>query len=169
VNELAAHLDALPEAAFRAQIRKCCGCDAWVEGMVRERPFRTDRHVFESADTVWHALAKKDWLEAFSAHPRIGERPGANHASTASWSQSEQSGMDTAAASVTEAIAEGNRAYEKKFGHVFLICATGKTADEMLASLRERLTHDAETEVRIAAREHALITRIRLKKLVHPS
>ena len=135
---------------------------------MRERPFRTDRHVFESADQVWHGLSKADWLEAFSAHPRIGDRPAPAHASTAAWSSAEQAGMKAAAASVAEALAEGNRKYEQKFGHVFLICATGKSADEMLRALNERLNHDAETEVRIAAREHALITRIRLKKLVNP-
>ncbi len=135
---------------------------------MRERQYRIDRHVFESADTVWHNLTHKDWLEAFGAHPRIGDRPAPSHGSTAAWSKAEQSGMNTASASVAEALADGNKKYEQKFGHVFLICATGKSADEMLSALTERIAHDAQTELRIAAREHALITRIRLKKLVNP-
>ncbi|MBL8746356.1 MAG: decarboxylase, partial [Phycisphaerae bacterium] len=95
-----------------------------------------------------------------------GDRPAPTHAATSSWSSAEQAGMDRATAQTARAIAEGNRRYEERFGHVFLICATGKTGDEMLHALNERLNNDPDTELRIAAAEQAKITRIRLQKLV---
>jgi len=166
VNRIAAHLDSLTEADAIAALTRCCSSKAWVSAMVRERPFRTDERVFAAADRIWRSLGKSDWLEAFAGHPRIGERAAKAHASTGAWSAKEQSGMDAASAETARALVEGNRAYEDKFGHVFLICATGKSASEMLASLRERMMNPPETELRVAADQHGLITRIRLGKLV---
>jgi len=134
--------------------------------MTAARPFHTDAALFAAADRIWHDLTPKDWREAFLAHPRIGDRPAAAHASTAAWSSREQAGMESATADTARALAEGNRAYEEKFGHVFLICATGKSATDMLIALRERMDNLPEAEIRVAAKEHAQITRIRLGKLV---
>lgn len=164
----AAHLDSLNDAGARSALLRCCGSKAWVEGMMRRRPFRDDNILLQSADQVWNTLSANDWLEAFASHPRIGERPSPSHGSAAAWASAEQSGTSTAAAETARALAQGNTRYESKFGHVFLVCATGKSADEMLEALNIRLNHDAETELRIAAGEQAKITRLRLHKLVQP-
>ena len=163
-SSVAARLDALAEPEARERLRRCCSSTAWVEGVLRGRPFGNDRALFEAAERVWRDLDRDGWLEAFTAHPRIGERERSASA-TAQWSAKEQSGMDTATAATRRALAEGNRLYEKKFGHVFLICATGKSAEEMLAALGRRLENDPETELRAAAEEQRKITRQRLEKL----
>jgi OHCU decarboxylase len=119
-----------------------------------------------AADAVWAGLTPQDWLEAFTAHPRIGERRPTGDPRR--WSAGEQAGAAGADAVVLDALAEGNRAYEQRFGRVFLICATGRSAAEMLADLRQRLGHDPETELRVAAEEQRKITRLRLDKLVRP-
>lgn len=133
--------------------------------MIERRPFGGEEVLFEVADEVWRSLGPEDWLAAIEAHPRIGERE-ARSASRTTWSREEQSGMSTATDEVRGALAEGNRIYEAKFGHLFLICATGRSAEEMLAALRERLENDSATELRIAAEEQRKITRLRLEKLV---
>lgn len=163
-SSVAARLDALSEPGAREALRRCCASGAWVEGMLARRPFGDDRALFETADEVWRGLGPDDWLEAFAAHPRIGERERRD-SPTAEWSGEEQSGVGTAEAATRRALADGNRAYEEKFGHVFLICATGKSAGEMLAALEERLENDPGTELRVAAEEQRKITRLRLEKL----
>lgn len=168
MNEVAVHLDALAEGGARAALHRCCASNAWVDAMLRERPFRSDERLFAAADRIWAGLAPRDWREAFAGHPRIGERAKASHAATANWSTAEQSGMNSAAEETARALAEGNQRYEATFGHVFLICATGKSADEMLRSLNERICNPPEVELRNAAEQQALITRLRLKKLVQP-
>jgi 2-oxo-4-hydroxy-4-carboxy-5-ureidoimidazoline decarboxylase len=123
------------------------------------RPFDSETELMRLADSEWWALDPEDWLQAFAAHPRIGERDGEE------WTAKEQSGMDGAPDLVRRSLEAGNRDYEAKFGHVFLICATGLTGEEMLATLRLRLANDPETELRQAAAEQAKITRLRLEKL----
>jgi OHCU decarboxylase len=132
------------------------------------RPFATTSSLRDTADTVWNGLGREDWLEAFSHHPRIGNTnpTEARHTATAHMSRREQSGMAGASDQVRGAFVELNRQYESKFGHVFLICATGKSADEMLAHLRVRLGNDAATELRNAVAEQAKITGLRLDKLI---
>lgn len=166
MNAVADHLDALSNDEARAALARCCASQAWVTRMLQRRPFGTDERLFLLADQEWNALPAHDWLEAFAGHPRIGERAGVQHAATASWSSKEQAGMDAASAETARDLAEGNRRYEEKFGHVFLICATGKSAAEMLAALRERMNHPPDQEARIAAAEQAKITCLRLRKLV---
>lgn len=126
----------------------------------------------EAAERAWWGLPPADWTEAFGAHPRIGEagNDGGRRRATGApaWPQEEQSGAADATAEARRALAEGNRKYEKRFGHVFLICATGRHAEEMLAELRRRLHNDPAAELRIAAGEQAKITRLRLEKLVTP-
>ena len=141
------------------ELQRVCASERWVSAVASARPYASWDELLETANRAWFGLEASDWLEAFSAHPRIGDRkPG--------WSSQEQSGTRGANEETMRALAEGNREYEQKFGFVFLICATGRSADEMLANLRERLQHDRETELRIAAEEHAKITALRLEKLV---
>ncbi len=165
-----ARLDRLVPAAAEAELRACCGSRRWAEEMARRRPFRTEEALLAAAEEVFSALGRQDWLEAFRAHPRIGSARdvAAQSARTRAWSEAEQAGARAAAADTLAALAEANRAYEERFGHIFIVCATGKTADEMLAACRARLAHDAETELRAAAEEQRKITRIRLQKMLRP-
>jgi len=141
------------------ELRNVCASSRWVETMAEARPFADWDEMIGAANRIWLALDEKDWLEAFAGHPRIGDRkPG--------WSAQEQSGTRNAAEETMRAIAEGNRVYEERFGFVFLICATGKSADEMRAALESRLGHDRGTELRIAAEEQAKIMALRLEKMV---
>ncbi len=130
--------------------------------MIAGRPYADDRALLEAADRAWWELGREDWLQAFSAHPRIGER------SADSWSRWEQAGVDGAGADIRRRLAAGNEAYERRFGHVYLVCATGREAPELLADLETRLTNDPARELRIAATEQAKIIRLRLEKLDNP-
>ena len=161
-ERLAGYLNALSEERARAALGRCCGARHWVDGMLAARPFASDAELLAAAERVWWGLGRADWLEAFAAHPRIGARAEA----MTDWARREQAGANGAAEATLAALAQGNRTYEKRFGHLFLICATGRTADEMLGALRGRLTNDPTTELRIAAEEQAKITRLRLHKLV---
>jgi allantoicase len=147
-------------ALFRGdELKNVCASARWIDGVMTARPFASWDALIDSATRTWLALDQAAWLEAFSAHPRIGERkPG--------WSAQEQSGTRSATEATMAVLAEANRDYEAKFGFVFLICATGRSADEILESLRQRLNNDRQTELRIAAEEQAKITALRLEKLV---
>jgi allantoicase len=141
------------------ELRAVCASSRWVATMAEARPFATWDEMVGAANRIWFALEERDWLEAFEGHPRIGDRkPG--------WSAQEQSGTRGAADETMNAIAAGNRAYEEKFGFVFLICATGRSADEILTNLNARLHNDRETELRNAAEEQAKIMALRLEKMV---
>lgn len=161
-------LDDLPEAEARAALLRCCGSSRWAERMLAKRPFRDRERLFEAASRIWSELSPADWDEAFSHHPRIGEpgRIAAAAASTATWASGEQAGATRSSEEVRAAIAEGNREYEARFGRIYLVCATGKSGEELLAILRSRLGNDPETELRVAAGEQEKITRIRLEKLL---
>jgi allantoicase len=153
-------LDAqLPDAAA-ASLRACCGSSAWVEAMLARRPFGTRDALLAAADEIWTSLDEDDWREAFAVHPRIGER------SSAPWSNAEQSGTAEADPATLQALADGNRAYEERFGHVFLIRAAGRSAAEILAALEERRNHDAKTELEVAAEQQREITALRLGRLL---
>jgi allantoicase len=141
------------------ELRRVCGSSRWVESMLKGRPFASWEALLAAANESWTSLDAKDWLEAFAAHPRIGERK-------AGWSSQEQSGTRAASEETMQRIADGNRAYEEKFGFIYLVCATGRSAGEMLENLTERLTHDRDEELRIAAAEQAKIIALRLEKLV---
>jgi allantoicase len=141
------------------ELRSVCASSRWVATMAEARPFANWEEMVGAANRIWFALDERDWLEAFEGHPRIGDRkPG--------WSAQEQSGTRGAAEETMDAIAAGNRVYEEKFGFVFLICATGKSADEMRAALESRLRNDRATELRNAAEEQAKIMALRLEKMV---
>ncbi|HEU0054537.1 MAG TPA: 2-oxo-4-hydroxy-4-carboxy-5-ureidoimidazoline decarboxylase, partial [Longimicrobium sp.] len=145
-----------------------CGSSRWAKAVAARRPFADEAALFAAADEAWWALEPDDWHEAFRAHPRIGEKKAeaGQTAREAAWSAGEQAGMRGAGDEVAAALAEGNRAYEARFGHIYLVRATGRSAAELLEILRARLGNDAETELRVAAGEQANITRLRLEKLL---
>jgi allantoicase len=156
----ARHLDTLIDHLAFAELRHCCASNEWVQQLVAARPFGSWEKLAEAADRIWLTLGRDAWLEAFSAHPRIGEKKADR------FSTGEQSGTASASAETMSALAEVNREYEAKYGHVYLVCASGRSADEMLAFARERMANTADDELRIAAEEQRKITRLRLLKLV---
>jgi OHCU decarboxylase len=158
---------ASPEIA-ESQFRDCCGSRQWARAMTEARPFADVAALLEKAEQIWRNLNAQDWLEAFAAHPKIGARTAApkQQAQSAEWSRGEQSGTNAAADSVLDALAEANRLYERKFGYIFIVCATGKSAEEMLGICRRRLNNTADSELPVAAEEQRKITEIRLKKLL---
>ncbi len=162
-------LNTLPAEAARGEFLKCCGSTAWAATMIEQRPFQTVESLKQTSEEIWSSLSEQHWLEAFHSHPKIGEQKAA--ATTAkeaqAWSEQEQSGTRDAAAETTAELARLNREYEEKFGFIFIVCATGKTSDEMLALLRERLSNTSERELRIAAAEQAKITDLRFNKLLN--
>jgi allantoicase len=151
-----------------AELLACCGSRAWAGGMADLRPFKGLGDVLDAADAVWRGLVSGEWLEAFRAHPRIGEKKAekAQDERARGWSEKEQSGLSAAAAETLAALAEQNRAYDAKFGHIFIVCASGKSADEMLSLLRSRMSNEATAELQVAAEEQRKITRLRLEKLL---
>jgi len=167
-------LNALGREECVEELRAACGASAWAARLADARPFTNADALFAAADQVFEALGPDDWHEAFRAHPRIGETRAATAATDATdngqaarrWSSEEQSGVRGAEQETLEALAAGNRAYEEKFGHIYLVCATGKSAAEMLAILQERLAHTPDEELGTAAAEQRKITRIRLEKLL---
>lgn len=156
-----------PEEA-RKELLKCCGATRWTEIVERHRPYASFEQLIAKANDVWWSLHESDWLETFRSHPRIGERKAANAVSAQSqqWSAQEQQGVQNAAQQTIEKLAQLNLDYEKKFGFIFIVCATGKSSDEILALLEQRLPNDAATELPIAAAEQAKITELRLRKLL---
>jgi allantoicase len=156
-------LNALDPTAFEREVLACCGSRVWARGMERDRPFADLDAVLASSDATWAHLSADERLEAFAAHPRIGDRGGSV------WSRQEQSEIASADADVLRALEDGNRAYEARFGHVFLINATGRSPAELLDALRARLANEAEAELTEAAEQQRQIARLRLEKLVRPA
>jgi allantoicase len=146
----------------------CCGSKKWVERVVAQRPFADDSALLDFAERAFGSLGRKDWMAIFRSHPAIGAKKAkAKQTATArEWSAGEQSLAQKATPETLAVLAAANEAYEATFGHVFLICATGKSSEQILKSLQERLGHDAETEMRIAGEEQRKITRLRLEKLL---
>ena len=161
-------LDGLPQSEALAAFLRCCGSQRWAERMERGRPYADQRALVDAADRAFAGLSREDWLEAFSHHPRIGYRGAlaARFPATASWSASEQERVANAGEDVLDALLRGNRDYEARFGHIFIVCATGRSAPEMLALLRERLPNEPAAELALAAAEQRKITAIRLGKLL---
>jgi OHCU decarboxylase len=153
-----------PATALDAMIA-CCAARRWAAAMVALRPITGVLDLSEAADRIWATMEESDWMEAFAAHPRIGDRkPAHATAKSAAWSTQEQSSTNEAAEKVLEDLAQGNALYEQRFGFTYIVCATGKSADEMLAILQRRLNSDRATELREAAEQQRQITQIRLGK-----
>jgi 2-oxo-4-hydroxy-4-carboxy-5-ureidoimidazoline decarboxylase len=161
-------LNALDEDAAAGELLRCCGSSRWARRMAAERPFASVDAMVHAADATWSGLDRVDWLEAFAAHPKIGAggAGGAGGADTARWSAEEQGGVSAAADATRLRLAAANREYEARFGYIFIVCATGKTAGAMLELLERRLRNDPGEEIQIAAGEQAKITRLRLAKLL---
>jgi 2-oxo-4-hydroxy-4-carboxy-5-ureidoimidazoline decarboxylase len=160
---------AMAEAA--KEILPCCGSTTWANGMAARRPIPDETALLAVSDETWRNLAKADWMEAFRSHPRIGEtgmgesrtlQPAPVQASA--WAQHEQQSVAAASDAAKIELAKANREYEHRFNHIFIVCATGKSAEEILEILRNRLRNDQETELHAAAEQQRLITHIRLKK-----
>ena len=151
----------------RALLETCCGSTRWVARMLALRPFGTIAALLAAARNEWFSLMPKDWKEAFTHHPRIGDREAlrARFPATHQLSEREQTGMAAASDQIIEALAQGNAAYERRFGYIFIVCASGKSASEMLDLLTARMQNDPVIEIRIAAEEQAKITELRLKQL----
>ncbi|HEX9369334.1 MAG TPA: 2-oxo-4-hydroxy-4-carboxy-5-ureidoimidazoline decarboxylase, partial [Vicinamibacterales bacterium] len=160
-------LNAMDDPEIRAELADVCAAPAWIDRMAASRPFATPAAVLAAADTAAGAVKPDDWREAFGHHPPIGARAAERPQSAAAQTLSahEQSAVQQASPSDLAALAEGNRAYRDRFGYVFIVCATGRTAPEMLAMLRDRLNNDPETELGVAAGEQRRITRLRLERL----
>lgn len=173
-------LDELSQPGALAAFLRSCGSRRWAEAMTHGRPYRDETELSAAAERAFARLDRADWLEAFSHHPRIGERaalaarlpttpsewPPDPRGQAAEWASGEQDGVAGAGVDVLDALLQANREYEARFGHIFIVCASGKSAAEMLALLRERLPNDPEAELEIAAAEQRKITAIRLKKLL---
>jgi OHCU decarboxylase len=163
----------LDEAAAVRELLRCCGSTRWAHAMAAARPFASFDALCRAGDQMWRTLAVDDVLEAFRAHPTIGDtrqtwqagQPDPGNLETA-WSDAEQAGVRRASDDVRERLAAGNRAYEARFGYIFIICAAGRSAEEMLAALETRLHHSTAEELPVAAEEQRQIARLRLAKLV---
>ena len=152
---------------MRAALLKCCNSRAWVDLMLMNFPFKDEQALIDCADKCWIGLKETDYLEAFSGHPKIGdiESLRGKYASTASFAYREQLGTANADEDVLKMLAVGNKSYEKKFGFIFIVCASGKSADEMLSLLQSRMVNDRETELVNASEQQRQIFHIRLKQL----
>ncbi|HZC22871.1 MAG TPA: 2-oxo-4-hydroxy-4-carboxy-5-ureidoimidazoline decarboxylase [Candidatus Binatia bacterium] len=156
----------LPAKQASEEALSCCGSTAWARELAARRPLRDETSLLAASDEIWKSLSERDWVDAFSKHPRIGESkaPAAASAQSASWSAQEQRNVGMAWDALQHELAEANREYEQRFGRVFIVCATGKAAPEILDILRRRLHNDDATELREAAEEQRKITNLRLKK-----
>jgi allantoicase len=157
--------DLATDGLFRS-FHRCCGSDRWAEAMAAAHPFQSRAEMFGVAKHIWWHLDERDWTKAFSAHPEIGNDIGTQFGDTSDLSSQEQLGLADAAMDTLTALASANVMYRERFGFIFLICATGKSGEEMLAHLRSRMNNPPENEIRIAAGEQAKITRLRLEKLL---
>ena len=166
MNDVLARWNFLPVGTAVNEILPCCGSRAWANGMVARRPLPDEVALLAASDEIWSSLSESDWLEAFRSHPRIGESraPKVAMPQSAAWSEQEQRNVADGGDSAKIALAEGNREYEHRFDRIFIVCATGKSAAEILKILRRRLENDEHTELQEAAEQQRQITQIRLRK-----
>jgi 2-oxo-4-hydroxy-4-carboxy-5-ureidoimidazoline decarboxylase len=166
MSEVLARWNGLPIEDAVKEILPCCGSSAWAEGMAARRPFADSASLLAASDETWRDLPAEDWMEAFRSHPRIGESQASQSpsAKSAAWSTQEQRNVAAAGDATKIALAEANREYDRRFGHIFIVCATGKSGPEILEILRRRLHNDKETELHEAAEQQRQIMHIRLTK-----
>ena len=168
MNDALARWNGLQFFEAAEEILPCCGSKAWARGVAARRPIHDEAALLITCDEVWKELPESDWMEAFRSHPRIGE----SHASASalaqsvSWSKTEQQRVSAADDEVKRALAEGNRVYEQRFKHIFIVCASGKSATDILEILRRRLRNDDKTELLEAAEQQRQIAHIRLRKWI---
>ena len=161
-------LNSLTNSEAKKQFELCCGAENWIQQMNQSRPFETENEIYQKAESIWFSLSTDDWLEAFTHHPKIGNMNSLRKKfqSTKSISETEQSGINDATEITLNELAKSNQLYENKFGFIFIVCATGKSAKEMLELLKTRLENNFETEMKNAAIEQNKITQIRLQKIL---
>lgn len=153
---------------LRQQLQTCCGSAAWVQQMVASFPVSTEKELLDHAERIWFSLDEKDWKEAFEHHPKIGDMDSLRKKfSGDQWAAGEQAAVERSSEDVLQQLADYNKEYEEKFGYIFIVCATGKSAEEMLALLMQRLNNDPGEEIEIAAAEQNKITQLRLQKLLN--
>ncbi len=157
-------LNAMSPSTAATRLMTCCGSTRWAGAMADARPFHDTAELRDNAELIWWGLDRSDWLEAFAAHPKIGDLDALESRYAAN--SAEQAGVADAPYNLLHRLADANQWYEDRFGYIFIICATGKTAGEMLDLLERRLGNDPETEIQVAAAEQASITRLRLERLV---
>jgi len=160
----------LPFEVAEKEILPCCGSKVWARGVTGRRPLSSESELLAASDEIWNRLGESDWTEAFRSHPRIGESTAADSATIRStkWSAQEQQGVAAADGDVKIALAEANRKYERRFERIFIVCATGKTAPEILQIIQRRMQNDKNTELREAAEQQRQITHLRLRKWLWP-
>lgn len=161
-------LNALAPAEAAERLRACCGSSRWVEAMLARRPFASVEQLLAAADEAWLATGPEDWDEAFAHHPRIGERQAATPVSSTAqaWSAGEQGAAASSGAAARAALAKANTAYEERFGRIYLVCAAGRSAEELLTDIAARMGNDPERERAVAVEEQRKITRLRLTNLI---
>lgn len=165
MNPVLARWNSLPKEDAAQEILPCCGSKAWADGMANRRPISSEPALLAACDEVWWSISESDWLEAFRSHPRIGESAAhSSPARSASWSTEEQRKVAVADVDLRSALAEANRKYEEQFHRICIVCATNKSAPEILEILQRRLHNDDSTELQESAEQQRQITRIRLKK-----
>jgi 2-oxo-4-hydroxy-4-carboxy-5-ureidoimidazoline decarboxylase len=166
MNEVLARWNDLSLKQAAEEILPCCGSKAWAHQVASRRPLFDESALLSASDEVWRNLPRFDWIEAFNSHPRIGESksPVPASATAATWSAEEQQKIGNASLDVKQALAEGNRAYEQHFHRIFIVCATGKSPQEILEILQRRLRNDESTELAEAAEQQRQIIHLRLKK-----
>jgi 2-oxo-4-hydroxy-4-carboxy-5-ureidoimidazoline decarboxylase len=165
-NALLKRWNALAVVAAAREVLPCCGSQAWATALAARRPFADAAALLNAASEVWLMLPETDWTEAFNSHPRIGERHAQATATEASLKSSAQEQSVAISADDAEklALAEGNRSYEQRFGRIFIICASGRTAKDILTMLELRMKNDDATELREAAEQQRQITLLRLRR-----
>lgn len=161
-------LNGLPPDELQDALSTCCGASAWLQEMMRYVPFQSEKECFDASDAAWSHCSETDWLEAFRHHPRIGDLESlrTRFATTRHLAGTEQAAVTTASDETLRSLKAMNEAYEQRFGFIFIVCATGKTAEEMLHLLEQRIGNDRTTELRNAAAEQHKITTLRLTKLL---
>jgi 2-oxo-4-hydroxy-4-carboxy-5-ureidoimidazoline decarboxylase len=166
VSQVLSRWNLLSTEEAAEEILPCCGSRAWATGMTASRPVQDVATLLVTSDRIWRELSAADWLEAFQSHPRIGETRAARESSARSldWSAQEQRHATESDDSLKQALAQANREYEQRFHRLFIICASGKSAQEILAVLRQRLNNDEAEELQEAAEQQRQIAQIRLKK-----
>jgi 2-oxo-4-hydroxy-4-carboxy-5-ureidoimidazoline decarboxylase len=170
MNKVLARWNSLDAAEAAREALPCCGSHAWAVALVAKRPIADEASLVEASTAVWRALPEPAWREAFDSHPRIGQKQAASHATSESlqWSAKEQQNI-SADDTATQALADANHRYERKFGRIFIVCATGKSSAEILALLEARLQNDHATELRESAEQQRQITQFRLNKWMNGS
>jgi 2-oxo-4-hydroxy-4-carboxy-5-ureidoimidazoline decarboxylase len=166
MSDVLIHWNDAPVEEAENEILDCCGSRSWARAMAALRPLPNEPAVLDASDDIWRKLSEADWTEAFHSHPRIGESRAERpvHARSATWSAKEQQEVSAADDAVKLALADANREYERRFGWIFIVCATGRTASEILEIVHRRIQNDARMELREAAEQQRQITQLRLKK-----